>query len=246
MGWVREKYTREYFLKRDASGRALPYGASGVEAWEQGDIYGPAKALLDQVELKGAMILDIGCGRGEALRYCLKNGAAKVCGLDFSVAALELASISVKDFESSRSELICEDVHEYVQRMQRIYTHIFMLDAIEHIPRREVEAILPHLYASLEPGGSLIVHTPFYPEDDDVLVTGGKAVCRDSSDDFEQTKGMHINRYTRRGLGQQFSRYGFVRWTPYIFFHPVGRFPVFALRGFGGALLAKRLGYKIK
>ena len=90
-----------------------------------------------------------------------------------------------------------------------------------------------------------MIHTPFYPEDDDVLTTGGKSVCKDSSDDFEETKGMHINRYSYHSLGVQLDRYGFKRWAPCIFLRPCNLIPIWLgpLKRMHG--LARFLGYKI-
>ena len=53
-----------------------------------------------------------------------------------------------------------------------------------------------------------------------VLVTGGKANCRDSSDSFEETRGMHINRYCDTGLGEHLAGHGFGRCGPYYFVRP--------------------------
>jgi hypothetical protein len=102
-----------------------------------------------------------------------------------------------------------------------MFRHILMLDVIEHIPRKEVDGILPLLFRSLEVGGALVVHTPLFPEDDDVLVTGGKAASRDDSDDFEQTRGMHINRYSDDSLGVALAAAGFERWNDFIFVKPL-------------------------
>jgi SAM-dependent methyltransferase len=223
MGWLVEKYTREYFIPRAADGRRLPYGADGIEFWERGDLYPPAKRLLRRLDLKGAAVLDIGPGRGEAMRYCLQRGARHVTGIDFAAPAIEIARETLRPYPAERFSLVHDDVLLYLQRTQdgRQFRHILMLDVIEHIPRREVDTILPILFRLLVPGGTLVVHTPLFPEDDDVLVTGGKPASRDESDDFEQTRGMHINRYSDESLGAALATAGFARWNNFIFVKPI-------------------------
>jgi len=223
MGWLVEKYTREYFIPRTADGRRLPYGVDGIEFWERGELYPPAKRLLRRLNLKGAAILDIGPGRGEALRYCLQQGAAHVTGIDFAAPAIEIARQTLEPFPADRYTLIHDDVLQHLQHTpgESQFRHILMLDVIEHIPRKEVDALLPMLFQRLVRGGTLVVHTPLFPEDDDVLVTGGKAASRDDSDDFEETRGMHINRYSDDSLGAALAASGFARWNESIFVKPV-------------------------
>lgn len=248
MPWLQEKYTKEYFLARDAAGKKLPYGVEGADYWERGEVHPLFSQTVDKLAVKRGVVLDIGHGRGECMRLCIERGAREVIGIDFSPAAAELARVTLQKFPPNKYELIQGDALEYARKQanQERFTHILMMDVIEHIPRAEVDQLVPLLFRMLAPGGVCVVHTPFYPEDDDVLVTGGKAQCKDTSDNFEATKGMHINRYSERGLEQQFTRFGFARWNPYIFIKPRGGVPVWKLRGLGSAFFAKNLGYRLE
>jgi SAM-dependent methyltransferase len=223
MGWLVEKYTREYFIPRTPDGRRLPYGVDGIEYWEQGDLYPPAKRLLRRLRVEGGRVLDIGPGRGEAMRYCLQRKATHVTGIDFAAPAIEITRQTLQPFPSERYSLLHDDVLAWLQRSQGDgeFRHILMLDVIEHIPRKEIDVILPLLFRRLSPGGTLVVHTPLFPEDDDVLVSGGKAASRDDSDEFEETRGMHINRYSDESLGAALSACGFDRWNDFIFVKPL-------------------------
>ena len=119
--------------------------------------------------------------------------------------------------------LVCADVLEFLKAESLDPYHvILMLDVIEHIPRFEVDLLLPLVFRALVPGGTLVVQTPLYPEDDDVMVTGGKETCRDSSDSFEETKGMHINRYSFEGLNAHLADHGFLRLWNTTFVRPLG------------------------
>ncbi|MGH8131317.1 MAG: class I SAM-dependent methyltransferase [Steroidobacteraceae bacterium] len=178
---------------------------------------------MRRLDFEGAAVLDIGPGRGEAMRYCLQRGARHVTGIDFAAPAIEIARETLRPYPAERFTLVHDDVLLYLQRTQseQQLRHILMLDVIEHIPRSEVDTILPMLFRLLVPGGTLVVHTPLFPEDDDVLVTGGKPVSRDDSDNFEQTRGMHINRYSNESLGAALAAAGFARWNDFIFVKPI-------------------------
>lgn len=226
MGWLREKYTREYFLGRDVRGHRLPYGVYGVEYWEKGEMYPRGKRLLDSLNLSDAIVLDIGFGRGDGIKYCLQRGAAYVTGIDFADAALKIAYLTLEGFPRTNYRLLCEDVLDFLLKEPKRsqFTHVLMMDVIEHIPREQVEKLLPEIYDRLIPGGYLVIHTPFYPEDDNVFVTGGKKICMDSSDQFEETRGMHVNRYSFNGLGEHLARFGFARLGAYIFLRPANHY----------------------
>ena len=247
MGWLREKYDKAYFLQRDVDGNQLPYGVHGVEHWQQGELYPRAKALLDLLNLRGMNILDLGFGRGDAMRYCLQRGARHVAGIDFAEAAVDLARETLSDYPSDRYELIHDDMLAVGRdkRLRGPWDHVLMLDAIEHIPRFEVEELLPLVFARLRPGGCFVVHTPFYAEDNDVFAHGGNAACADTSDEFEETQGMHVNRYTRESLARQLENHGFARWTKYIFLRPRSLRPIWAYRGPLRWPLARFCGYKV-
>ncbi|MBM3889305.1 MAG: methyltransferase domain-containing protein [Verrucomicrobia bacterium] len=248
MGWLREKYTRAYFLHEDEKGNRVPFGADGVKDWAEGRIYRRAQRLLDRLDFDGAVVLDIGFGRGEAIRYALRHGASRVIGVDFAQAAVDITRQTLREFPADRYELVCADVLDYLGsgRGERVFRHILMLDSIEHIPRNEVEKILPLLAQQLEPGGTLVICTPFYEKDDDVLAAGGKRSTRDESDDIEETRGMHINRYTKKSLSQQVCRHGFVRWLRRIFLKPLPGLPLWLYRGPGREWLLRKCGYRVR
>lgn len=247
MGWLREKYTREYLLRRDESGNRTPYGVFGVEHWEAGTIHPRVEHELRSLSLKDARILDIGFGRGESIRYCFQQGAATVVGIDFSEAAIAIAGETLRDLPPDKYLLLCDDVlnvlHE--KTVQGTFDHILMLDVIEHLPRSEVDQIMPELFHRLRKGGTLVVHTPFFSEDDDVLATGGKPECGDETDQFEATRGMHINRYSRHGLEKHLKTFGFARWSDYIFLRPCNALPIWRYPGPARRNLARSLGYNI-
>lgn len=249
MGWLKEKYTSAYFLKKDSAGKQLPYGVAGVEAWESGDVYQEVKGLLDLIDFAEANVLDIGFGRGEVMRYCLQRGAAHVTGVDFAQPAYDIARETLRDFGANCYKLHYAEARSFLLGLPLTthYTHILMMDVIEHIPRTEMSLIAPEICRALCPGGLFIVHTPFFPEDDDVMVTGGKEACKDESDEFDATRGMHINRYSNESLGSYLRTFGFRRWNDFLFVKPYRllRLPVWNYHGRGRRRIAKFLGYRL-
>ncbi|WP_245636826.1 FkbM family methyltransferase [Azospirillum thiophilum] len=212
MGFAKELYTREYFTGRDATGNRLHYGAVGAEEWEVGGISAIHRKLIDQFPLTNAQVLEIGYGRAESARYLLSTGkATHYVGVDFSDAAQALARETLKVFPAERWEVHCDDALQFIatQGFVGTFDAILMLDVIEHIPKSEVRALLPHLYAALRPGGYLIVNTPFYPIDEDYIAQNFEYIMPSASDLFPETRGMHCNKYTEQRLQQEFSAAGF-------------------------------------
>ncbi len=63
------------------------------------------KKILEGINFKDKTILDVGCGRGDVLRYCLQNSADKVIGIDFSSAAILISKIVLSSFKKEFWEL---------------------------------------------------------------------------------------------------------------------------------------------
>jgi hypothetical protein len=54
----------------------------------------------------------------------------------------------------------------------------------------------------LNPSAVIVVNIPFYGTDNDVVKEGVKGGAGDNSDCYEETKGMHCNRYTKQSFIQ--------------------------------------------
>lgn len=212
MGFLREKYSRTYFTGMLESGVKAHYGALGADEWRSGGIFDEIRDPIDQVDLAGKRVLELGFGRGEAARYLLRDvGAASYAGVDFSEAACELARESLASLPRDRWALHCGDALEFLRGNDFCDTFdaVLMLDTIEHIPTSEMAEILPRLYNALRPGGYLIVDTPFYPVDEDFIAQGFRYIAPSASDLIPETSGMHCNKFTRNRLLREMRAAGF-------------------------------------
>lgn len=212
MGYLQDKYTREYFTGRGSDGQPLDYGALGADEWRQGGIFHEIKNALTLVETKDKDVLEIGFGRGESARFLLSQGRVRnYIGVDFSTAALELSMQTLKGFSTDQYRLFCGDALQFLhsQAYIRAFDVVYMLDSIEHIPAVEVNQILPLLHRALRPSGFLVVDTPFYRVDEDLLAQDGVYIDESPSDKHHATRGMHCNKFTRERLHRETRAAGF-------------------------------------
>jgi len=105
-------------------------------------------------------VLDIGCGRGEIVRYCAEQGAY-VTGIDYSKDAIDLAKGAISDLSEETQKRVVLELAD-AKKMpyeSSSFDVIFFLDVIEHLYPEEVESILSEIYRVLKDEGRLIIHT---------------------------------------------------------------------------------------
>lgn len=222
MGYVRNKYTKEYYLKQDKNGNRVPIGAEGVEEFLMDARPRPHdKEILEKIDFKGKNVIDFGFGRGEAVKYICEHQAKKVYGVDFSQASVEIAS-SMLEHYGQKAQLECSDALEFMKKFVKNNTAIkfdvaIMFDFVEHIPRSEFVKLLSYLKKVMNEKGLVVINTPIYKCDNDVIKEGLKEEARDASDEVSQTEGMHCNRYTKRSLIEFIKKQGFNAISPKFF-----------------------------
>jgi 2-polyprenyl-3-methyl-5-hydroxy-6-metoxy-1,4-benzoquinol methylase len=100
--------------------------------------------------IKGASVIDIGCGYGWLLDYF--DQAEVVCGSDISEHALELARK-----RSPKRNYKYGDIQESIN-FDLKFDLVLAINVIEHLT--QPEKAIKNISASLKPGGIAIVHLP--------------------------------------------------------------------------------------
>jgi hypothetical protein len=214
MGYVKEKYTKPYFLCKDNEGKPTPYGVEGISNFRQGSIRQIIPDILESINLQNKIIFSIGFGRGEEIKYALDKGCEYVIGVDFSVDAFHIATEYIAMFYHDtfntsfrKVSLYCMDILDYLKgekgnnpNLVSLIDVVFMFDVLEHIPRDEAIEIFKYLKPLLNSYSVIAVNIPFYEIDDDVVKEGIKSGAGDNSDCYPETQGMHCNRYTKQSF----------------------------------------------
>lgn len=199
MGYLKDKYTRAYFLG-STSTTGKPVGVAGYEEFKLGGI---APRFLGYVRLTAAVtgsltgksVLDIGCGRGEMLYLSLRSDAARAVGIDFSRAALDIVRGWIR---SDRLQLLRQEANGIT--FEGEFDVVFLLDVVEHIPRWEINEVYARARRSLRDGGVIVVHTPLFRTSDE----------QDSTAGVPEVMGMHCNKQTFAKLLRAFRRHSIV------------------------------------
>lgn len=111
-----------------------------------------AVALLDG-RMHGAL-LDAGCGTGGFLAWAASTGGfPRLCGIDLSVEAVELARETVPTAELHAAPL------DRIPFGDGEFDLAVSLDVLQHVPEGLVDASLKELRRVLRPGGALLVRT---------------------------------------------------------------------------------------
>ena len=106
------------------------------------------KKVLSQLE-PGSSVLDLGCGSGDPAAIEIAK-AHQVSGVDISQAHIDLARQNVPSGNFQQGDVGSVDFSSAsFEAVVSFYT-------LEHIPRREHQAILERIYQWLRPGGLLL------------------------------------------------------------------------------------------
>jgi len=112
-------------------------------------------ALLgERLSRTGLALLDAGCGTGGFLRFARELGAfGRLCGVDVSAEAIELARVELPGAELSVGPLT------EVPFADASFDLVALNDVLQHIEEAEVEVSLRELRRVVKPEGALLVRT---------------------------------------------------------------------------------------
>jgi SAM-dependent methyltransferase len=221
MGYVRSKYTRAYYLKEDSEGNKTVFGAQGVEDFKKGGIREHDLDILRRMDFRGRNVLDLGFGRGEAIKYALDNGARMVVGVDFSEDANVIAREFLERY-NLQADLYCMDVVDFFkwyasQKDAETFDMVLMLDFVEHVPRSELTDVLTLMRNWVSDRAVLAINTPVFQVDNDVIADGLDPRTMHTSEELEETAGMHCNLYTKISLRNYLRDSGFIAISGHFF-----------------------------
>ena len=100
-----------------------------------------------------ALVLDLGCGRGEWLELLQKNSIAAM-GVDLDTGMLEAC-------QQINLKVQCQDALESLKQLQDgIASVVSAFHLVEHLPFDRVKDLVAECHRVLKPGGLLIMETP--------------------------------------------------------------------------------------
>jgi len=97
----------------------------------------------------GMRVLDVGCGRGEILRRCVRLGVL-AHGVDYAAVAVRMARETSCVYQADAKRLPFLDGH---------FDRVLMFDLVEHLHPWELDQALAEARRVLRPDGRLVVHT---------------------------------------------------------------------------------------
>lgn len=107
----------------------------------------------------GMRVLDVGCGRGEILRWCVRLGA-HACGVDYAEVAVRMARKSVtNDGDAKGAGRVYLADAKVLPLPAAQFHRVLMFDLVEHLQPWELSQSLAEARRVLRPDGKLIIHT---------------------------------------------------------------------------------------
>lgn len=102
---------------------------------------------------KSAKIVDIACGAGQFLKYCINKGYWNIKGVDLSEEQVEYAKANVT------GKVISGDGFDYLKDNRNAFDLVIANDFIEHITKAKGLEFVKLCIEALKPGGRIILKT---------------------------------------------------------------------------------------
>lgn len=149
-------YTEEYFLT----------ACEGFDVFLESEGRHLSRRLNDAfsvAEVKpGMRILDVGCGRGEIIRHCLRLGV-DAYGIDYAEVAAQMSKdVVAQEVQQSETEAaggVCLADAKFLPFPDDFFDRVLMFDVVEHLFPWELHKALLDIRRVLTDDGRLIIHT---------------------------------------------------------------------------------------
>jgi cyclopropane fatty-acyl-phospholipid synthase-like methyltransferase len=149
-------YTEEYFLT----------ACEGYDIFLESEGKHLSRRLNDAFAVAevgpGMKLLDVGCGRGEIIRHCMRLGI-DAFGIDYAEVAARMSSEVVTQ-EAGQGELkaaggVCLADAKFLPFPDEYFDRVLMFDVVEHLYPWELHKALTDIHRVLRKDGRLIIHT---------------------------------------------------------------------------------------
>ncbi|GHA73674.1 bifunctional 2-polyprenyl-6-hydroxyphenol methylase/3-demethylubiquinol 3-O-methyltransferase UbiG [Cognatilysobacter bugurensis] len=111
--------------------------------------------VADRVSLRGASVLDVGCGAG-LLSEALALEGADVTALDLAPELIRVAQLHARE-SGARVDYRVQSVEALAQEVPGRFDAIICMEMLEHVP--DPSAVIASCMRLLRPGGTLFVST---------------------------------------------------------------------------------------
>lgn len=110
----------------------------------------------------GMRVLDVGCGRGEIVRHCLRLGI-EAYGIDYAEVATQMARKLIAAEQATLDESVgtgvCLSDAKRLPFPTGAFDRVLMYDVVEHLYPWELHAAMREVHRVLRPDGRFIIHT---------------------------------------------------------------------------------------
>ena len=150
-------YTEEYFLT----------ACEGYDVFLASEGQHLSRRLHDafeKAEVKAGMrVLDVGCGRGEIIRHCMRLGI-EAYGLDYAEAAARLTREAIEAEQAEQPDQpykagVCRTDAKRLPFPDKYFDRVLMFDVVEHLYPWELHQAMLDVRRVLKDNGRFIIHT---------------------------------------------------------------------------------------
>lgn len=157
-----ELYTEEYFLT----------ACEGYDVFIESEGVQLSRRLHDSFKMAevqpGMRVLDVGCGRGEIVRYCMEQGI-EAYGIDYALAAGKMTRDVIEVEQQKMAESghdaqaikagVCLSDAKKLPFPTGYFDRVLMFDVVEHLYPWELHEAMLEVRRVLKDNGRFIIHT---------------------------------------------------------------------------------------